>query len=186
MTDPGQTRMGPALGFNAQAITFQEAGMSLQTGMLDGLITCPDYKKFFISIGLLDYCDYALWWPTTQGSAGGTTFNYDWWTQFPEAMQQELAEAVKEWQLWVIAENDWAIKASTAAIIKDEMQGTRLTAAEFQRWREACRPVIWDWWAAQVEGGAEAIANYEALTPDLQTTYFDPLDEFLGDSLIWP
>ena len=53
MTTPGQIKMGEALGFNAQAITFQEAGVALQTGMLDGLVTCPD-KAYYIPLGVFE------------------------------------------------------------------------------------------------------------------------------------
>ena len=185
MTSPGQIRMGVALNFNAQAITFQEAGMALQTGMLDGLITCPNYKAYMVPIGLLDHLDYCLWWPGTQTAGGCDIYNLDWWNQFPEAMQEDLAQGVREMDEWKIDNIDWIYRHECAEIIKGEMQNTRLTIEEFERWREACREPIWNWWSKDVEGAAEAIVAAEAMTPDLEP-FISCIDAYLGDSLIWP
>ena len=185
MTTPGQIRMGIALGFNAQAITFQEAGMALQTGMLDGLITCPNYKAYMVPIGVLEHLDYCMWWPPTQVGISCDIINLDWWNQFPEAMQEELTESLEEYMWYRIDNIDWIYRHETGEIIKNEMQNTRLTVDEFQRWRDACREPIWDWWAADIEGGAEVIAAAEAMTPDLDA-YCALIDAYLGDSLIWP
>jgi len=185
MTDPGQIRMGIALDFNAQAIAFSEAGMALQTGMLDGVVTCPNYKAYMVPIGIVENLDYCMWWPPTMVGSGGDIFNLDWWNQFPEEMQGELRQSLKELKANQIENITWISSHETGEIIKNEMDCTRLTPEEFKRWQEACREPIWDWWAADCEGGAEIIASAEALTPPLEP-YLAKIDAYLGDSLIWP
>jgi len=134
------------------------------------------------------YWNNALYSPEAAVEAvgmGGQIFNIDWWNQFPPEMQDELSDAIRELNSWKIENVDWIYRHETGEIIKGEMQVTRLTAEEFQRWRESCREPVWDWWSADVEGGAEAIASAEAMTPDLDA-YFAKIDSYLGDSLISP
>ena len=185
MTDPGQIRMGLALGFNAQAIAFSEAGMALQTGMLDGLVTCPNYKAYMVPIGVLEHLDYCMWWPPTQVGSSGNIFNYEWWSQFPEEMQEELRQGLVELFDYRLRNITYISSYETGEVIKNEMGCTRLTIEEFERWQEACREPIWNWWSKDVEGGAEIVASVEAATPPLEP-HLAKIDAYLGDSLIWP
>jgi len=164
MTEPAQVKLGDALGFNGQATTFQEAGVALQTGMLDGLITCPD-KAYYIPLGVFENAKYCIWWPPTQIGTSYQIVPVEWWDTLPKDLQDALLATIPDILSNALNNVDLPVRYEAAGMVKKSMAGhiEVISKDEFLKWQALCDKVIWGPMAQDIPGGPEAVAAIKAM-----------------------
>lgn len=157
MTSPGQVEMGNALGFMSQAITFGEAPMALQTGMLEGLITCPD-MGYYVPLGVFDYLNCILWDTNFMAGYFPNVINSELWHSFPDDLKAGINAYIPEYLVYLGGKALESSEEAGQALIDAGFTITKLqdTPGELGRWHDAVE-YIWDGFAEDTPGGAEML-----------------------------
>ncbi len=162
MTSPGQVEMGTALGFMSQAITFGEAPMALQTGMLEGLITCPD-MGYYVPLGVFDYLKCTVWDTNFMAGYFPNCINNSLWQSFPDDLKAAINAYIPEYLVYLGGQAMGSGEEAGQALIDADFTITYLqdTPGELGRWHDAVA-YIWDDFAEQTPGGKEMIDGIKA------------------------
>lgn len=153
----GWTNVVEALGGTPVSVATPDLYTSLETGVIDGLVTS---LGFFYPMGMYEVCDYAVVEPLGMGMTF-IAMSLEAWDRLPADLQLIL-EQVTEQYYWnnITGESDRYLNEYLIPVEQAGVELIYLSEAEQARWVDATSFLVDDWVArmdAQGLAGSEAV-----------------------------
>jgi len=151
-----QTRAIEALGATPVFMPLGEVYLSLETGVIDGVVTCPALVKAF---KLYEVADFGV--PTSFGCVSeGLFVNQKFWNKVPEDLKPIIEDVGKNaYKIAGIFDEHWYDQ--TMAGFKETIEIEKLSAKEQARWEKKFSEMLVKW-AEELE--AKGLMAKKALT----------------------
>ena len=151
-----QTRAIQALGATPVFMPLGDVYLSMETGVIDGVVTCPALVKAF---KLNEVADFGV--PTSFGCVSeGLFVNKRFWERVPADLKPIIESVGRDaYKIAGIFDEGWY--AATMAEFKTTMEIKDLSPAEQQRWDDRFRTMLAEW-AEELE--AKGLPGKKALT----------------------
>ncbi len=151
-----QTRAIQALGATPVFMPLGDVYLSMETGVIDGVVTCPALVKAF---KLNEVASYGV--PTSFGCVSeGLFVNKRFWNRIPEDLKPVIESVGRDaYKIAGIFDENWY--ESVMAEFKATMEISQLSSAEQNRWDERFSGMLAAW-AGELE--AKGLPAEKALT----------------------
>ncbi|MCP4683308.1 MAG: TRAP transporter substrate-binding protein [Desulfobacterales bacterium] len=135
-----QTRAIEALGATPVFMPLGDVYLSLETGVIEGVVTCPALVKAF---KLYEVADFGV--PTSFGCVSeGLFVNQRFWNKVPDDLKPIIEDVGKNaYKIAGIFDEEWYNQ--TMAGFKDSIEIEKLSAEEQQRWDKKFGEMLVKW-----------------------------------------